>query len=45
MLDKTTDVTLSWYEHGALVQRQADKRSRVLRNTVDIAHIIFLQHS
>jgi len=24
MLDSTTNVMLSWYEHGALVQRQAD---------------------
>jgi len=28
MLDNTTNVTLSWYEHGALVQHQADKSSR-----------------
>jgi len=30
MLDSTTNVTLSWYEHGALVQRQTDKSSLLL---------------
>jgi len=30
MLDNTTNVTLSWFEHGALVQGQADKSSLLL---------------
>jgi len=36
MLDNTTHVTLSWYEHRAFVQRQADKSSLLFKVPVGV---------